>query len=363
MPKLTKISKEEAAVLSKLFINEFLPKEKWYQNIQPYIEAIVLFGSVTKNLNRPDSDIDLLIFVSIGIENKYAKGEYFFKFKDRDFNIVLRSIERLEKIAKEQTDVFQAEIFRNSEILLEKSDKIRKLINSIQEIKINNSFVSEKSYEKMNLDDLDKFEINPTNEFHVLRHFSSVDSEYSKTLIGQEYFYYDYAKKQFVKSIISQKDIQSALQTMGTKFFQNIKGIENPKKLLNFIKEKLKLEIENKNISWTLQEKNKTASFTIRYNKKIGDKNLIPISDLSIQEKTRIKTMPRSEHKGEESLLINTITGVKIQSVDIIAVEIVQTDEFPFYFITSYPKSNQSGKEYKEYEDKQNFWDDYVFVI
>ncbi|MBT4208906.1 nucleotidyltransferase domain-containing protein [Candidatus Woesearchaeota archaeon] len=355
---MQKISKEEAVVLSKLFIDEFLPKEKWYRDIQPYMEAIVLFGSVTKGLNRPDSDIDLLIFVPIGIENKYAKGEYLFKFKDREFNIVLRSIERLEKIAKEQTDVFQAELFRNSEIIWEKSDKVRKLINSIQEI--NNSFVSEKSYEQMEISNLDKFEINPTNEFHILRHFSFVDPEYSKTLIGQKYFYYDYSKNKFVKSIISPEDIDFALQTIGTKFFPNINGIENPKKLLNFIKEKLKLEMVNKNISWTLQEENKTASFTIRYNKKIGDKNLIPISDLSIQEKTKIKTMPRSEHTGEESLLVNTITNVKIQSVDIIAVEIVQTDEFPFYFITAYPKSNQSGK---EYGDKQNFWDNYVFVI
>ncbi len=185
----TKISKKEAVVLLKLFIDEFLPKEKWYQNIQPHIEAIVLFGSVTKGLNRPDSDIDLLIFVPLGIENKYAKGEYFFKFKDREFNIVLRSIERLEKIAKEQTDVFQAELFRNSKILWEKSDKIRKLINSIQEIKINNNFISEKSYEQMKISDIDKVEINPTNEFHILRHFSYVDPKYSETLIGQNVFY------------------------------------------------------------------------------------------------------------------------------------------------------------------------------
>ena len=356
----TKISKKEAIVLSKLFIDEFLPNEKWYQDIKPYIEAVVLFGSVTKGLNRPDSDIDLIIFVPIGIENKYAKGEYLFKFKDREFNIVLRSIERLEKIAKEQTDVFQAELFRGSEILWEKSDKIRKLLNLIQEIKFNNSFVSEKSYEQMKLSDLDKVEINPTNEFHILRHFSFVDPKYSKTLIGQKYFYYDYAKNKFVKSIISSEDIDFALQTIGTKFFSNINGIEDPKKLLKFIKEKLKPEIENKNIIWTLQGKNKTANFTIRYNKKIGDKNLIPISDLSIQDQKRIRQVPRSKHKGEESLLINTVTDVKMQSVDIISVEIVENNEFPFYFITAYPKSNQSGT---EPDDKQNFWDNYVFVI
>jgi|TARA_Y100000310_G_scaffold289969_1_gene316787 predicted nucleotidyltransferase/ADP-ribose pyrophosphatase YjhB (NUDIX family) len=136
MQKSTKISKKEAIILSKLFIDEFLPKEKWYQNIKPYIEAIILFGSVAKGMNRIDSDIDILIFVPLGMENKYAKkGEYFYKFKDKEFNIVLRSIERLEKIAKEQTDVFQVDIFRNSEILWKKSDKVRKLISLVQKIK------------------------------------------------------------------------------------------------------------------------------------------------------------------------------------------------------------------------------------
>lgn len=342
MSKLTKISKQEAVVLSKLFIDELLPTKKWYQDIQPYMKAIVLFGSVTKGSNRPDSDIDLLIFVPIGIENKYAKGEYLFKFKDREFNIVLRSIERLEKIAKEQTDVFQAEIFRGCEILWEKSDKVRRLIDSV--CKINNSGTL-KSYEYIKPNNIYKVETNATNEFHILRHFNYVDPEYLTTLIGQNYFYYDYAKNQFVKSIISSEDINFALQTIGTKFFDNIKGIENPEKLLNLIKEELKLKIENEGVDWISQEKTRVATFSIQYNEKVGEKNIIPISSLSDQEKARVKKIPRSEHEGEKSLLINTITDIEKQSTDIISVEIVENNEFPFYFITAYPNANQNEEE------------------
>ena len=358
MQKSTKISKKEAIILSKLFIDEFLPKEKWYQDIQPYIEAIVLFGSTAKGVNHLDSDIDILIFVPLGIENKYAKGEYFYKFKNREFNIVLRSIERLEKIVEEQTDISQAEIFRGSEILWEKSDKVRRLIDLVY--KINDSDTFRKSYAYMRPNDLYKVETNATNEFHILRHFSYVEPEYSKTLVGKNYFYYDYTKNQFVKSIISPEDIEFALQTIGTKFFENIKGIENPKKLLNLIKEKLKLKIESGSISWIPQEKNRVATFSIQYNEKVGEENLIPISNLSEQEKTGIRKMPRSEHPGEKSLLINTITGVEKQSTNIISVEIVENNEFPFYFITAYPSANQNKK---EYVDNKNFWDNYVFII
>jgi len=279
----TKISKGEAVTLSKLFIDKFLPKEKWYQNIKPYIEAVVLFGSVAKGMNRIDSDIDIFIFVPLDMENKYAKkGEYFYKFKNREFNIVLKSIERLEKIVEEQTDISQAEIFRGSKILWEKSDKVRRLIDSV--CKINNSGAL-KPYEYIRLNDLYKVEINATNEFHILRHFSYVDPEYSKSLIGKNYFYYDYAKNKFVKSIISSEDVQYALNTKGTKFFENIKGIENPKKLLSLIKEKLKLKIESGSISWIPQEKNRIATFSIQYNEKVGEENLIPISSLVSKKK------------------------------------------------------------------------------
>lgn len=44
-------------------------------------------------------------------------------------------------------------------------------------------------------DDLDKVEINPTNEYHILRHYSYVDAPYIKTLIGKKYWFYDYSQK------------------------------------------------------------------------------------------------------------------------------------------------------------------------
>jgi len=43
----------------------------------------------------------------LGIEQKYTVGEYFYNYKDISINIVLRSIEKLRKIAKSQNDTAQ----------------------------------------------------------------------------------------------------------------------------------------------------------------------------------------------------------------------------------------------------------------
>lgn len=126
------ITKPQAIQIIKKFIELKLVAEKWYRDILPNIKAIILYGSTAKGTNKPDSDIDILIFVPLEIEEKYTKGEYFFKHDDREINIVLRSIEKLRKLAKENNDAFQKEVFRESEIIFEKDKEVRKLIECIE---------------------------------------------------------------------------------------------------------------------------------------------------------------------------------------------------------------------------------------
>lgn len=126
------ITKKQAIETIKQFIEEKLVDEKWYQNIKSHIKAIILYGSVAKGLNRADSDIDILVIVPLAIEEKYTQGEYFYYYKNNEINIVLRSIERLRKLAEEQSDSFQAEVFRESEIIWKSDNGIEELINKIK---------------------------------------------------------------------------------------------------------------------------------------------------------------------------------------------------------------------------------------
>lgn len=129
---MQKLTKFEAVEMVKNFIVEKLVQEKWYKDILPYIKAIVLYGSTAKGENRADSDIDVLVFVPLEIEKKYTEGEYVYEYKSREINIVLRSVEKLEKIAKGEHDLFQAEVFRKSQIIFENGTLIRDLIEIIK---------------------------------------------------------------------------------------------------------------------------------------------------------------------------------------------------------------------------------------
>ena len=125
------MNKEKATNLVKEFLRDQLYNEDWYKKINDEIKAILLYGSVAKGLNKPDSDVDILIILPLELEEKHTIGEYSYSFQGQEINIVLRSIERLRKLAVEHGDAFQAEIFRDSEIIWQKDGEVRGLIEKI----------------------------------------------------------------------------------------------------------------------------------------------------------------------------------------------------------------------------------------
>lgn len=129
-----KITKPQAIRITSQFINDEFPGQAWYRQAKPYIRAILLYGSVAKGTNRPDSDIDLLIFMPLEIEEKYTTGEYVYPYKGYEINVVIRSIERLRKIAAVHRDPFQKEVFRESVILEATDDEVEQLLTGIATI-------------------------------------------------------------------------------------------------------------------------------------------------------------------------------------------------------------------------------------
>lgn len=132
---MKKLSRKDGIEIVKSYLETKLPKLTWYKNIKPYIKAIIFYSSTAKGLNKPNSDLDLLIFLPLKIEAKYTKGEYFYKFNGRDINIVLRSIERLRKLSKEHNNSFESEVFRKCRILYESDSEVRTLIKKVRTAK------------------------------------------------------------------------------------------------------------------------------------------------------------------------------------------------------------------------------------
>lgn len=127
------IDYKQAIKLYKQFASDVLTNEKWYKSISQYIKATLLYGSVAKGTNRKESDIDILIIVPLEIEEKYTLGEYFYTYEGNEINIVLRSIEKLRTVAKEQKDAFQKEVFRNA-IIINSDDETKILLEIINNI-------------------------------------------------------------------------------------------------------------------------------------------------------------------------------------------------------------------------------------
>ncbi len=128
------VNPQNAIIIYRNFLNEILKNEQWYKNTKPYISATLLYGSVAKGTNREDSDIDILLFTPLEIEEKYTVGEYYYDYEDYTINIVLRSIEGLRIIAIQNNDVFQKEVFRNAITISSSDDEVKNLLFQIKKI-------------------------------------------------------------------------------------------------------------------------------------------------------------------------------------------------------------------------------------
>jgi len=126
------LDKSQAIAIYKELETEVLGGEDWFKNIASEISAILLYGSVAKGTNHAKSDIDILIILPLEIEQKYTKGEYFYEFNGYIINIVLRSIEKIRQIAKDQSDKFQKEVFSDSIIIHSKDETLSLLLDQIK---------------------------------------------------------------------------------------------------------------------------------------------------------------------------------------------------------------------------------------
>lgn len=242
------------------------------------------------------------------------------------------------------------------------------LTDGMKQHTANHVLVFGASYTAARPKDLKKFAVNPTCEFHVLRHFSAINSTYVNTLVGQEYYYFDYGKNAFVQSVITPKDIQTACKTKGSKFSSNILGLATPREVLTRVQSELEKRIRSQSIGWLEKGNYASAKFCFPYDRVVGDKDVVATSDLSQVERARIQQTPRSDLGSEKSVIINTVTGVRKSKTNTISVEIVKTDALPFYFVTAYPGAlgpdfPHPSQSKKEFTYNKKYWDGHVFVL
>ena len=182
-----------------------------------------------------------------------------------------------------------------------------------------------------------------TNQYHLLRHYNDVSPKYANSLLGNLFSYYDYKDDDFKDSMISKEDIVNARNTIGTKFLPNIQNLETPKQLLEIIELQFELHQKSNNLKWKLENDCKSTSFIIDYQYPVGQKNCLPLYSLTQAQKQLVKQVIRSKCKGESNIMINTISGLPLNTTNQIYVEITSTPKLPFLFVSAYPFCNLSG--------------------
>ena len=197
-------------------------------------------------------------------------------------------------------------------------------------------------------------EINPTTEFHILRHFLKVSQEYKDSLIGKDHFYFDYSANTFKSSTISEEDVNSALVSFGGKFLEDLTGISSPTDILQLCKVEFNLRYPDRISS----SETKHYNFEVTYSDNLGLQNFLEISKLTLEEKSKIQKIPRSKLVGEGSIIVNVLDSDRLlNSTKIIAVEVVDTPELPFLWVTAHPVNHLNINEFLP------FWDQVVILI
>ncbi|MBI4599960.1 hypothetical protein HY732_03485 [Candidatus Uhrbacteria bacterium] len=212
--------------------------------------------------------------------------------------------------------------------------------------------------------DCDLLAVNATNEYHILRHYSDMAEEYTNSLIGREYEYYDHATRTLVSSIISMDDIPLAFQTKGSKFYGGIKGLENPREIITYVKNELRDRIVRDGLFWICKPTHDFLIFSITHSEHVGGKDFVTVASLTQDQKRNIKTVPRSVR---EEIMFRTVSGVPKMPTNRFVVEINYFPGKEFAYMTAYPGEvgppfPDIGQSEEEYEYNKRYTDAHVFL-
>lgn len=114
------ISQLNIVYFIQTFVRDKLQRQRWYSQTHKHIEGITITGSVTHGFADRYSDIDLHVFMPLKYEECYTKSEYIYIYHQHHINVIIRSSERLRRLAKSQDDTEQGWILGHDILVYEK---------------------------------------------------------------------------------------------------------------------------------------------------------------------------------------------------------------------------------------------------
>lgn len=208
-------------------------------------------------------------------------------------------------------------------------------------------------------DELALFEVNSSIEMHILRHFKKVSDEYKRSLLNKEYHYFDHQEKKFKQGVIKQVDIDNALNTKGTKFAEFVSGIENPKKLLKWLRGQTVKQFNEENLYTVEKGLESKIYMQFEYPGIVGEIDVINYDELTEDEKARVKKVKRSEGH-DEATEINIIEGKEKIPTKEIAFLLHKVPELDFYFGSAFP--GYLDPDFATEDEDKKYWENLVFI-
>lgn len=212
--------------------------------------------------------------------------------------------------------------------------------------------------------DWESFAANPSNAYHMLRHFDDIDPDYCTSLIGKPYRNFDYVYKKFYQDTISQQDIEYALNTIGGGFDGTAQGIENPSKLITRCKAQIQKKIADKPTQRSRASDGWKTEFTLYYPTIVWELVIRIKSELSSEDIARIITQPRSQHPSEQHSIVQTLSGIPKEQTDYLHIWIHDVSYLPFYFLSIFPTLSPQEQERRYGKDAwKTSFDEIVFFV
>lgn len=290
-------------------------------------------------------------------------------FEDKDNWEVIREIKRILKEYARSVNIDEEKFLADMDVngnnlMVDVDNKIIYLIDpyvpaELERFEVAKSFAYGHLKRLVTKEELALFEINPSIEMHILRHFKKVSDEYKSSLLDREYHYFDHQEKKFKQGIIKQEDIDNALHTKGTKFAEFVSGIENPKKLLEWLRGKTLKQFKEDNLYTVEKGLESKIYLQFEYHEIVGEIDVVNYDVLTEDEKARVKKVKRSEGH-DEAIEVNIIEGKEKIPTKVIAFLLHKVPELDFYFGSAFP--GYLDPDFASKEENKKYWDNLVFI-
>jgi len=182
-------------------------------------------------------------------------------------------------------------------------------------------------------DDLDSIQASTTNLFHILRHFSSATEDVTDSILGKEYEYYNYQQGRYIESVITDDSIKEAFSVSGSKFGENVTGLENPSVVIETIKKFLEEEMKVCELKW--MDAGEFLKFNLEkvMEKEIGSLGVVDLSTLSGEEKMRVE----KKERGGEGVFVQTLSNKIPPPTKKLAIGLIKRKDTGKIYVTAYP--------------------------